>query len=246
MLTVVCWKWQQATVAPLFSATYVNRLRAGLEKHLHVDHELVCVTDNPDGIDRRVRVVPMPTTYAATPRCRRRMQHFDRAWALEQLGPRCLAIDLDVVIVDDLTPIVDRPEPLVAWKVGHAGVYSGSFLMFDAGALQGAWDAYAADPEGYPASISPERVPSDQAMVNAYVRAAAVPVAEWTESDGFVTYYGAGYAKQEHLGVGPTRTKLPEGARIVVLGSKDNVVMDTGRYEWVREHWSALPGEAGA
>jgi hypothetical protein len=238
VLTVVTWKWG----ARPFNAGDVNRLRAALERHLHLPHELVCITDDPEGIDRRVRIVPMPETFAATPRCRRRMQVFSRAFA-EQLGARLLCIDLDVVIVDDLTPIVSKRGPLVCWRVGYAGVFSGSFVLMDAGVLDDLWLRFAADPEGYPRTIQAHGTPSDQAMLNAFLSGRTVP--HWTERDGFVTYFGSGYERLEHHGVGPGRPALPAGARIVVLGSADKAVLEEGSFDWVRKHWTALPAEAG-
>jgi hypothetical protein len=241
MLTVVCWKW-----GSLFSAAYVNRLRAALERHLQLQHELVCVTDDATGIDGRVRIVTLPATFAATPRCRRRMQVFSGEWASDQLGQRLLCVDLDVVLVGNITRLVDRPEPLVCWKVGYAGVFSGSWLLMDAGELDGLWRQFEADPDGYPRKVSQEKVPSDQAMLNAYLARCRrkPPVPFWTEAQGLVTYFGEGYARHEHRGVGPGRPQLPRGARVVVLGSADKAVMDDGRYDWVREHWTSLPGEA--
>lgn len=233
MLSVVCWKWRSIN-GPHFEAAYVNRLLVALDHHLHLPHRLVCVTDDSAGIDSRVHLVPMPTEYAATPRCRRRMQQWDRDFSA-QLGSRMLAIDLDVVLVDDITPIVDRPEPIVGWKVGHAGVYSGSFLLADAGALHEAWAPFRDDPVGYPMRLQARGVPSDQVMLNAYLQPRGIP--HWTEADGFVSYYGAGYERLEHLGVGPHRPTLPPGTRIVVLGSADKAAMDEGRYDWVRAHW---------
>lgn len=241
MITVVCWKWKRADGSDLFGPEYVNRLRAGLEKHLHLEHGLVCVTDDPAGIDPRVRIVPLPTTYAGTPRCRRRMQIFSREFAAS-LGTRILSIDLDVVLVGDITPLVDRREPLVCWRVGYAQVFSGSFHLMDAGHLDGLWRAFESDPAGYPRRVSREAVPSDQAMMNAYLRGDDVPC--WTEADGFVTYFGKGYERLEHLGVGPRRTALPAGARVVVLGSADLADLESGSAPWIREHWASQPGEA--
>lgn len=237
MITACCWKW-----GSLFSPEYVNRLRAALERHLRVPHELVCVTDDAQGIDRRVRIVDIPETYSNTPRCRRRMQVFSRDFAA-QIGPRILSIDLDVVIVDDITPLVTRNQPAMFWRVGYAQVYSGSFHLMEAGLLDGLWQRFAADPVGFPRLVQEKGTPSDQAMLNWYLND-GMPVAEWTESDGFVSYFGAGYERFEHLGVGPSNPKLPNGARIVVLGSADKAVMDEGRYAWVRKHWTSLPGEA--
>jgi hypothetical protein len=238
-LAVTCWKW-----GTLFSARHVNVLRAMLARHLHVDHRLICVSDDPTGLDGDIVAVSMPDTYVDTPRCRRRMQQWSREWSAP-FGPRMLAIDLDVVIVDDITPIVDRHEPIVGWKVGHAGVYSGSFLLADVGALDGAWQRFAADPVGYPAGLQPRGVASDQAMLNAWL-ASQPAIAEWTEADGFVSYYGAGYERLEHLGVGPTRRDLPPGARIVVLGSADLEVLESGQFTWADEHWVRVRDEVAA
>lgn len=229
MLTVVTWKWGK-----LFSAAYVNKLQSMLARHVRIPHELVCVTDEPDGIDPAVRIVKSPPQLPGAIRCRRRMWQY-AAERRHDLGARILAIDLDVVAVNDLTRIVSRTEPVVLWRVGYAGVYSGSFQLFDAGALDGAWRAYARDPIGFP-KLAREQNASDQAMLNFWLRGKPA-VAEWTERDGFVTWFGEGYEKLEHRGMGPNRTTLPHGARIVVMGSADKHVLDDARHPFVREHW---------
>lgn len=238
MLTVSSWKWGRK-----FSALHVNVAAEALRRHLSIEHEFVCVTDDRTGIDRSIRTVPMPRQFAETPRCRRRMQQFSIEFIERHLGIRNLYMDLDLVITGDLTPIVNRPEPIVGWKVGHAGVYSGSFLLADAGVLEGAWQLFSTDPLGYPLSVQARGVPSDQAMVNHYIKTQQIPVGEWTESDGFVSFYGAGYERLEHLGVGPNRRELPSGARIVVLGSEDLDALEDDRYPWVRAHYLPLVAE---
>jgi len=227
-LSVVVWKW-----GCLFSPTYVNRMRSMLERHLHLPHQLHCITEDPTGIDARVRIVPMPKEGATTPRCRRRMWQFAKERFVE-FGDRMLCVDLDAVIVDDITPIVDRYEPIVCWRVGYANVFSGSFIMFDTGALDGAWQAYQRDPLGFPMSGG-EFNGSDQAMINVWLR--GKKVAEWTERDGLVTWFGKGYEKKVMLGMGPTNPQLPKGAKIVVLGSADKHVMDKAQFPFVQDHW---------
>lgn len=240
MLSVVTWKW-----GTKFSAVHVNVLRAALERHLQLPHQLYCVTDDASGLDERIVTVPLPVPLNEQGylRCRRRMRQYDREWS-EQFGPRQLVMDLDVVVVGDLTPILSRAEPIVGWRVGHAQVYSGSFVLLDAGALHGAWAAYSADPLGYPFGRGKgvhvgRGVPSDQAMLNHYLTSRP-PIGSWTERDGFVTYYGAWYERLQHLGVGPAHPELPAGARIVVLGSEDLDVLHEARYPWVREHWTTF------
>lgn len=243
-LSVVCWKW-----GDLFSAAYVNRLRAGLARHLTVRHELVCVTDDAAGLDRRVRVVPMPARHSSTPRCRRRMQAYSREFALaHNLGPRLLCVDLDVVVVGRLDHLVERPEPLVVAPAVYTPVFCGALILVDAGYLDGAWRAFDADPEGFPREADPVgQVPSDQAMLNHFVMSRGVPHGEWSSRDGVVLYFGTRrYQQHEHLGVGPTRPRLPQRARIVLFGSADKAVIEEGRLGWIREHWGDLPGEACA
>lgn len=209
-----------------------------LRRHLHLEHRLVCVTDDPAGINPGIKCEPI-TEFTDTPRCRRRMKQYDGEFA-SRLGPRILSLDLDVVILDDLTPIVDRPEAVCCWRVGYAGVYSGSFVLYDAYALDRLYRTFADSPEGFPRTVQPRGVPSDQAMLNywlAKMRPRSLGV--WTELDGFVTWFGKGYEKLEHHGMGPRRATPPPGARIVVLGSADKHVLDAGAFPFVREHWRA-------
>lgn len=235
MLTFVTWLWNGPS-GPNFTPLYVNRLRSMLERHCDIEHELVCVTARPRcEFDEQIRIVAPPPLLPFATRCRRRMWQFSEK-RRDDLGARICAIDLDVVITDNITALVNRPEPIVCWRVGYAGVYSGSFLMFNAGALDGAWRAYARDPVGYPMQTG-ERNASDQAMVNHWLKMSKTHVGVWTERDGLRTWFGDGYAALEHHGLGPSRPFLPPGTRIVVMGSADKAVMDEGRYAFVTDHW---------
>lgn len=232
MLTVLTWKWGNK-----FGACHVNTLRSMLARRLALPHRLVCVTDDAEGLDDAIEAIPLPALYSDSPRCRRRMRQFDREW-ITAIGDRILALDLDVVLVDDITPLVDRPDPLVCWRVAYANVFSGSILLMDAGVLDPLWQAFNADPEGYPRRAWPGGVGSDQAMLNFFLSRPYQKIrpAVWTEADGFVTFFGKGYEKLEHLGVGPNHPDLPAGARIVVLGSDDLAALsEWDRYLWVSE-----------
>ena len=233
MLTVVTWRWKRPDGSSLFGPEFVNRMRNMLERRLGLPHRLLCLTDDTQGIDPRVECLPLPTEFADTFRCRRRMWQWSRDRA-SLFGPRFLAIDLDLVLTDDITPIVDRPEPLVMLRIGYANTLSGSFILSDTGALHGAYAAYAADPVGFPKRTGLQNA-SDQAMLNLWLR--GQKVAEWNERrDGFAVFFGAGYERFAHLGVGPTRPQLPKGTRVVVLGSDDLGALTDPRYPW-RGEW---------
>jgi hypothetical protein len=232
VLTVLTWKWGSK-----FGARHVNTLRSMLARRLALAHRIVCVTDDAFGLDAAIEAIPIPARHSDTPRCRRRMRQFDREW-ISAIGDRILAIDLDVVLTGDITPLIDRPDPLVCWRVGYAGVFSGSIVLMDAGILDPLWRAFDADPDGYPRRAWPGGIGSDQAMLNFYLSRPSTKIrpAVWTEADGFVTFFGAGYQKLEHLGTGPNHPNLRPGARIVVLGSDDLAALEQGdRYPWVSE-----------
>jgi len=53
--TVICMKW-----GARYGADFVNRLSAAIERNTQRPTQLVCLTDDPSGIDDRVRCEPIP------------------------------------------------------------------------------------------------------------------------------------------------------------------------------------------
>lgn len=216
MLSVVCWKW-----GTKFEASHVNVLRSMLDRHLHLDHRLHCFTNEPEGIDGDVVIHPI-TEFLDTPRCRRRMYQYG-AHMHDLVGPRMLALDLDVVLTGDVTPLFDcSDKQLVLWWVTYADVFSGSVQLLDTGLLHGLYELYKAHPEALPKDAAPRGVGSDQAMLNFYLNECE-PLEYFAldERDGIFTFFGKGYEHLAYLGVSPSSERLPEGCRMVVLGSDD-------------------------
>ncbi len=54
---VLCIKW-----GTKYGSEYVNRLYQGVRKHLAQPFRFVCLTDNAEGIDAAVDVLPLPVT----------------------------------------------------------------------------------------------------------------------------------------------------------------------------------------
>lgn len=156
-LTVCTFKW---TPGPLsrkrFRAWHVNRMAAMFRRHLRQPHDFVCVTDDPSGLDDQVRAVALWPDYAQVPNphgprepaCYRRLKLYS-AEAAELVGERILAIDLDMVLTGDLTPIVDRPEPVVLLATEAANIpVNGSLQLITPGAAEEVWSSF--DPETSP------------------------------------------------------------------------------------------------
>jgi hypothetical protein len=79
---------------------YVERLRAGVERHLPLKHEFVVITDRPSA-PVSAGYVTMPIT-DGLPGWWGKMALFQSAW---RAGRRVIYLDLDTVIVGDLMPL---------------------------------------------------------------------------------------------------------------------------------------------
>ena len=115
-----------------YGPEYVNRLYGMVRRHLSGDFRFVCLTDRSEGIAPEVQCLPIPpldlppgipergwtklTTFAAD---------------LHGLQGTALFLDLDVVIVDDITPFFELPGEFLIihdwkrpWRVtGNSSVY---------------------------------------------------------------------------------------------------------------------------
>ena len=155
ILTVVCFLWLTPNGRHnhlyQYDAEYVNKLQSMLARHLSMPHELVCVTDMPGGLHPGIRVVPTPAEVRDWPGMLRRLVIF-REDAAELFGKRILLMDLDVVILRDITPLVDRPEDFVTWEPrlvyalkGKYSRYNTGFLLMDVGTRPQVWREFSVE-----------------------------------------------------------------------------------------------------
>ena len=125
MVTIACVK-----VGRKYSDEYVLKLRAGVAKHLPVAHEFVCFTDKPiDGVTCR-DAGPLPGWWAKI--------------SLFSLGQPLLYFDLDLIIVGDLTPIVEWDGFGIMRDPKQPGVL-GSAVMKLTGNERHVWDEFRPD-----------------------------------------------------------------------------------------------------
>lgn len=233
MLTVVTWKWQQEGYRSTFGPQTVNTLRRMVSRHYPDPHRFLCVTDDARGIDPDVGIVPLWNDFAGIahtsgpryPSCYRRLRLFHPDIG-RVFGDRFVSLDLDCVIVDDLRPLWNRPEPFVGWAGTHAkNRYNGSMLLMTAGARPQVWTAF--NPHTSPRMASRAGFyGTDQAWISFVL---GTREARWTDVDGVVSY---------RLHVGPAGGRLPANARICFFNGKtDPWDGDMMRLEWVRTHY---------
>ncbi len=231
MLTIVtfCWHDPNGRHNHLYTYTtdYVNRLRSMLGRHLHLPYELVCVTDTPDGLDDGIRVIATPAEVRDWPGHLRRLVIF-REDAAELFGERILLMDLDVVILRDITPLVDRPEDFVTWEPrlyyalkGQYSRYNTGFLLMDAGARPQVWTEFTVERAQHELGSRHEGVVDEQSWIS-HILGPDETVWPW---DGEVRSVRA--------------TPTPQSARIVFFNGPRSPAMPAmqAEYPWIVEHW---------
>ena len=106
IVNIICIKW-----GTMYGAEDVNRLYRQVRRHLARPHRFVCFTDDTAGIDAGVDCQPLPELGLPE-------GHGDTRWRKLALfrrdlggmtGQVALFLDLDLVVVDDLSPFFDLP-----------------------------------------------------------------------------------------------------------------------------------------
>lgn len=235
-LTVALWKWRGVRE---YSADHVNVFARMVRRHLSLPHRIVCITDDPRGIDEcetmplwdepRVKVEPGKLN------CYRRLKCFAPD-AGDWLGERILSLDLDGVIVGDITPLVDRAEDFVIWgRDGWSCPYNGGMWLLRAGTRPRIWtdlDPRTVRKTTQNATVIPGEIPGRRAKRRgilgsdqAWIYYCQPNEATWGEPDG-VWRYKPGCVH-----------RLPKGARIVWFPGETKPWNALGRSPWIRDHW---------
>ena len=137
------------------------RLAVQVRANLKIPHRLVVISDfPPQEFCSELEHLDLLTHFGARLRqlggCWLRLRCFDPA--LEPvLGPRWAILDLDSLVVGDMTPLLDRPEPLVLYRSDsiHGQPWNGSFVLGGVGSSD-IWTSF--DPDTAPALIKAARV----------------------------------------------------------------------------------------
>jgi hypothetical protein len=236
-LHVICWKWRSRGYHTRFEARHVNVLGAMLRRHLRMPHRLLCVTDDARGIEHETFPIWSDAAGVGNPNgpgfpsCFRRLKIFSAAQQREmgiRQGDRIASIDLDVVLVDDVTPIFNREEDFVGWRAKgkhHETVLNGTLFSLRAGSHEDVWSEF--DATRSPAiARAAGYLGSDQAWLSLKL---ACKVAAWGSESGIVSY-------MRDLLLDPS---LPQGARLVSFHGQHKPWDAEVQAEapWVAEHW---------
>lgn len=201
-LRVVTWLWKPPRgKTAAFNASCVNTLLSMLDRYYKKPYELVCVTDMPDGIDASVRIIPLwddfrnlehPQLGRGFSQCYPRLKLFAPGMA-DIIAPRFVSMDLDVVMVSDITPLWDRKEDFVIWSPGHHwSPYNGSMWLMNADARPQVWKNF--HPVNTPIKAKEQGfIGSDQAALASLLGPGE---ATWTDGDGVWAFRKLGHTEE--------------------------------------------------
>lgn len=132
------------------------------------------------------------------------------------------------MIVDDITPLVDRPEDFVCWGDTAKGTnYNGGLWLLRAGTRPQVWETF--DPVESPKITKREKIiGSDQAWISRCLKGHDP---KWGTEDGV-------YSFRNHIQK-KNSVKLPDNARIVMFHGAFDPWMSSvqAQYPWVREYY---------
>ena len=217
----------------VYGVEHVNLLVNQVDRHLSLPHEFVLVCDQaPEGLDPRVRTVPIdPTTYRPTT-CFARLMLF-RPDIGDIIGKRILAMDLDSVVVGSLDDIAGRTEDVVLWHHPRYGTnprvprYNTSIMLIKAGTRPQVWTEFPSfDLTTLPKGDKSE----DQGWLSHIIPNEA----------GFTAKDGVYSARLLEMGFhGPYNGQLPANARFITFpgSSREPSLPETqANHPWIRNH----------
>jgi hypothetical protein len=250
MLTVVTFKYAPRNYRTTYTAAHVNTLRNMVARHYSKPHRFICITDDPTGVEcdsyqlwDDFREMANPSHATARPNCYPRLKLFSKNIG-EYLeipeGGKILSLDLDTAIVDDVSPIFERPEDFVIFDAKGDGRYQGSIQLIKVGSRPMLWDEF--DPVKTPQITSKAGFKgSDQAWIRYRLPSEAV----WTKRDGVLSYLQMIPSRREqHVRpssrwLPPRNGALPPGTRIVSFAGQ-NKPWDPRvqqQSQWLKEHY---------
>ena len=252
-LNFILWKWRDPSYDISYEAHHVNTMVRMLERHTNQPHRVICITDDPEGIE--CETFPLWNDLSSMkneswkdlrpkfktmvfPSCYRRLKIFSRevtnALGIND-GERVVSLDIDTVITDTLDPLFDRSEDFVGWHSGPGHTnpskwrlpgFNGSVWMFRAGACEYLWNEF--DPVESPKlAKAAGYLGSDQGWMSYKMFGKS---AQWTTDDGIRRYFA------ELMPVGAT---LLPATRIVAFPGtwKPWDLSVIARSPWITEHY---------
>lgn len=131
-VNVICIKWGDR-----YPAHYVNKLHSMVKKNLTLKHRFVCLTEESEGLDSKIEVIPIPDIYVRPDRRNSPWRKISMcARKLGDLSGKTLFLDLDLIIVDNIDCFFtysDTFSIIENWTQLGRGIGNSSVYCFEIG-----------------------------------------------------------------------------------------------------------------
>lgn len=134
-----------------YSPDYVSKLYRGIKRHYKKDFTFICYTDNMN-VESDVKI-PLPQNTKIKKHWHK-LKFFDSSFANQELNEDIIILDIDQIIVKDLSPVFDiqvndnEIASYEKWDVTTLPIkINGGYYKFKSGQLDYIWNKYNSDPE---------------------------------------------------------------------------------------------------
>ena len=210
VISVVTYLWRGNRS---FLPGYVNALARMVGRYLPVPHRFICITDYPnEGFSAEVEYMAMPAAArtagkTVTPEKEHFPSSYPRLWTFSEearvLGERVLVLDIDCVIVNDMTPLFRLDHDFVGWNVrppkGCPPRLGGGTWMLRTGTRQAVWQRFMDNPQ---AAINAARGAGYRGSDQAWMSYCLKDEPRWPEPSGI-------YCAQDFLKPSQTAVRRP-------------------------------------
>lgn len=245
-LSIVTWKWRSKVGWIQYTAAHINHLHSQLMRFAGVPFKMFCITDDAAGLHPSVEVVPLDQMAGMVPdhtgtkylrSCYQRLRLFSPD-AERFFGDRIMQLDIDMVIVGDISHITARTEPFLIWRSHSKGgryklrnyALNTSLILMDAGARADIWQKFSADPEAIAsAAYEDSWSGTDQAIIGYLSRDKEPPT--FCKQDGIYSFRDD---RKECWG-----NQLAEGVKIVSFHDRFNPANPAlhRQCQWLHRAW---------
>ena len=147
-LSIVTWKWDNGIHIKKnlkFTSQHVNIMKNMLTRNLTIPFKFFCVTDDPQGLDDDIHVIPLWNDYRNLGGCFTRLKCFQKEMRF-LFGERFASIDIDAVIVGNVDHIFSRTEDfLIAGGEDRRTKFCGCFFIMASGCRSEVWETFSPD-----------------------------------------------------------------------------------------------------
>lgn len=230
-LPIVTFKWRGHIP---YYAKDVNIWARQIDRWLDAPAEMICVTDDPDGIDGGIRTIPLWRDHFEHGRDWHRLKLFSEEMA-DLIGPRFVVSDLDTVFCGPLDPLFNHDAPFKAWRDPYRPQqYCTALFQMDAGSFPHVFSDF--DPAKAMALRQCGRYGGyDQAWISFVLSGQPV----WTEADGVLSFKRHILNADTLEAASPAAKRPPPHARVINFHGKFNPRDEAvqAALPWVAEHF---------